>query len=55
VSRAHRLGYAVGEAPITFRERVYGESKISRAIVAEALWKVTQWGWDLRFRTKRPA
>jgi apolipoprotein N-acyltransferase len=55
VSRAHRLGYAVGEAPITFRERVYGESKISRAIVAEALWKVTQWGWDLRFRTRRPA
>jgi apolipoprotein N-acyltransferase len=55
VSRAHRLGYAVGEAPITFRERVYGESKISRTIVAEALWKVTQWGWDLRFRTRRPA
>jgi apolipoprotein N-acyltransferase len=55
VSRAHRLGYDVGEAPITFRERVYGESKISRAIVAEALWKVTQWGWDLRFHTKQPA
>jgi len=53
VSRAHRLGYAVGEAPITFRERVYGESKISRGIVAEALWKVTQWGWALRFHTRR--
>jgi dolichol-phosphate mannosyltransferase len=52
VSRAHRLGYDVGEAPITFRERVYGESKISKAIVAEALWKVTQWGWDLRFHTR---
>ncbi len=55
VSRAHRLGYHVGEAPITFRERVYGESKISKTIVAEALWKVTQWGWDLRFHTRRPA
>jgi len=55
VSRAHRLGYDIGEAPITFRERVYGESKISKAIVAEALWKVTQWGWDLRFRTKQTA
>jgi dolichol-phosphate mannosyltransferase len=54
VSRAHRLGYDVGEAPITFRERVYGESKISKAIVAEALWKVTQWGWDLRFRMRQP-
>jgi apolipoprotein N-acyltransferase len=54
VSRAHRLGYDVGEAPITFRERVYGESKISKAIVAEALWKVTQWGWGLRFHTRQP-
>jgi apolipoprotein N-acyltransferase len=53
VSRAHRLGYAVGEAPITFRERVYGESKISRGIVAEAFWKVTRWGWALRFHTRR--
>ncbi len=55
VSRAHRLGYDVGEAPITFRERVYGESKISKSIVVEALWKVTRWGWDLRFHTREPA
>ncbi len=55
VSRAYRLGYHVGEAPITFRERVYGESKISKAIVAEALWSVTRWGWDLRFHTRQPA
>jgi apolipoprotein N-acyltransferase len=55
VSRAHRLGYDVGEAPITFRERVYGESKISKSIVAEALWKVTQWGWALRFHTRQVA
>jgi apolipoprotein N-acyltransferase len=55
VWRAYRLGYDVGEAPITFRERVYGTSKISNAIVAEALWKVTRWGWSLRFGTRRPA
>jgi apolipoprotein N-acyltransferase len=55
VWRADRLGYDVGEAPITFRERVYGTSKISNTIVAEALWKVTRWGWSLRFGTRRPA
>jgi dolichol-phosphate mannosyltransferase len=49
VFRAHRLGYDVGEAPITFRERVSGESKISQAIVVEALWMVTRWGMRLRF------
>lgn len=50
VMRAHRLGFDVGEAPITFRDRQYGESKLSRTIIAEALWKVTLWGFDLRFR-----
>ena len=30
--------------PITFTERTRGASKMSRAIVAEALWRVTQWG-----------
>jgi dolichol-phosphate mannosyltransferase len=50
VLRAHRLGFDVGEAPITFRDREFGESKISRSIVVEALWMVTKWGFDLRFR-----
>jgi apolipoprotein N-acyltransferase len=54
VLRAHRLGFDVGETPITFRERRFGESKISRSIVVEALWKVTGWGFDLRFRPSRP-
>lgn len=49
VMRADRLGYHVGEAPITFREREHGESKISRSIVVEALWSVTRWGLSLRF------
>ena len=51
VLRSHRLGYAVGEAPITFRDRAFGESKISNAIVVEALWMVTRWGFQLRFRS----
>lgn len=42
--RAWKAGFSVGEVPITFRERRFGRSKISRRIVAEALLRVTQWG-----------
>ena len=52
VLRTHRRGFDVGEAPITFREREFGRSKISRSIVVEALWMVTRWGFQLRFRTR---
>jgi apolipoprotein N-acyltransferase len=48
VMRADRLGYDVGEVPITFREREHGVSKISRSIVVEALWSVTRWGLAMR-------
>jgi len=44
VWRAWRRGYRVEEVPITFVERQVGDSKMSRAIVAEALWRVTVWG-----------
>jgi apolipoprotein N-acyltransferase len=44
VDRTWRLGFDVGESPITFREREHGQSKISRRIVIEALWLVTIWG-----------
>jgi len=47
--RAWRDGFLVGEAPITFREREHGHSKISRTIVAEALWLVGVWGIRARF------
>jgi apolipoprotein N-acyltransferase len=50
VLRATTFGLSVGEAPITFREREHGRSKISRRIVAEALWLVTVWGLRARFR-----
>lgn len=39
-----RAGHDVVEVPITFVERERGESKMSRSIVLEALWRVTWWG-----------
>jgi dolichol-phosphate mannosyltransferase len=47
--RAVRAGYHVVEVPITFVERERGDSKMSRDIVAEALWRVTAWGVESRF------
>lgn len=44
--RATQRGMRVVEVPITFVERVSGSSKMSRKIVAEALWRVTVWGVD---------
>jgi dolichol-phosphate mannosyltransferase len=38
----------VTEVPITFVERETGESKMSRKIVVEALWRVTAWGIEAR-------
>jgi dolichol-phosphate mannosyltransferase len=38
--RAIRAGFRVIEVPITFRDRRGGASKMSRDIVAEAIWKV---------------
>ncbi|HEY8720935.1 polyprenol monophosphomannose synthase [Pengzhenrongella sp.] len=42
--RVLRSGGRVVEVPITFVERVQGTSKMSRAIVIEALTLVTTWG-----------
>lgn len=44
--RAVQRGLTVREVPITFVERTAGTSKMSRKIVAEALWRVTLWGVD---------
>lgn len=38
--RAIQAGFRVVEVPIVFRERRVGTSKMSRAIVAEAIWRV---------------
>jgi dolichol-phosphate mannosyltransferase len=43
--RAIRRGFRVVEVPITFVDRRVGKSKMSRRIVAEALWMV----WKIRF------
>ena len=51
--RALQSGFRVVEVPITFTERERGSSKMSNAIVAEALWKVTQWGVERRWRQLR--
>lgn len=52
--RAHRLGARISELPITFRDRRVGQSKMSRRIVAEALFVVLQLRWDeLRGRGPR--
>jgi dolichol-phosphate mannosyltransferase len=39
-----KAGYHVVEVPITFVERELGDSKMSRDILVEALWRVTAWG-----------
>lgn len=38
--RAHQLGGRIVEIPIHFGERAAGESKFSKAILAEAMWQV---------------
>jgi dolichol-phosphate mannosyltransferase len=51
--RAVRQGATVVEVPIAFVERVHGRSKMSRSIVLEALWRVTQWALALRWKQAR--
>ncbi|MYY11646.1 glycosyltransferase [Streptomyces sp. SID4919] len=47
--RAVKAGFHVVEVPITFVERVHGDSKMSKDILVEALWRVTSWGVAERF------
>ena len=49
-ARAAQAGKVIAEVPITFTERTRGTSKMSKAIVAEALLRVTQWGVTRQFR-----
>ncbi len=44
--RAYTSGFRVIEIPVTFVERTDGVSKMSRSIVAEALWRVPRWAID---------
>ncbi len=42
--RAWKKGFRIGEIPIVFVDRTSGESKMSRRIILEAVWRV----WKLR-------
>jgi dolichol-phosphate mannosyltransferase len=53
VYRAHQMGFRLGEVPITFREREHGHSKISRAIIIEALYDVAYWAVRERLMPNR--
>ncbi len=53
--RAYQRGLRVVEVPITFAERERGASKMSSAIVREALWRVTVWGTRARLSALRGA
>lgn len=46
--RAQAAGKTFTEVPITFTERAEGVSKMSNAIVLEAMQRVLGWGWQLR-------
>ncbi len=53
--RALAAGFTVRELPITFRDRSEGESKMSAAIVAEAVWQVPLLRLEDRRRRAREA
>jgi dolichol-phosphate mannosyltransferase len=42
--RAWKKGFSIGEIPIVFVDRTLGESKMSKHIIREAVWRV----WKLR-------
>jgi hypothetical protein len=43
--RSVKAGGVVLEVPIVFVERAHGRSKMTTAIVLEALWLVTKWAF----------
>ncbi len=50
--KARRAGGRIVEVPITFVERTEGVSKMTTAIVFEALWLVTGWGFGRVFKSR---
>ncbi|AUG79257.1 dolichol-phosphate mannosyltransferase [Kitasatospora sp. MMS16-BH015] len=48
--RTVKAGFKVVEVPITFIEREFGASKMSRNILVEALFRVTGWGINSRIQ-----
>ena len=50
--RVADAGLRIIEVPITFVEREHGASKMSNRIIAEAFWRVAQWGVTRRLRRR---
>lgn len=50
-ARVHFGGGRITEVPITFTERRAGKSKMSGAVVIEALWRVPLWALKNRWRS----
>lgn len=50
---ARQAGLTIAEVPVTFVERARGRSKMSPAIVLEAMLRVTAWGLRSRFGRRR--
>jgi dolichol-phosphate mannosyltransferase len=48
--RAAERGLEIAEVPITFVQRERGGSKLSAAVVVEALWRIAWWGVAARLR-----
>ncbi|CAI9409555.1 MULTISPECIES: polyprenol monophosphomannose synthase [Aestuariimicrobium] len=46
--RTHKAGLVIKEVPIEFVEREFGDSKMNKAIVVEAMIRTTLWGVDHR-------
>jgi dolichol-phosphate mannosyltransferase len=53
--RAADAGMSAVEVPIVFRERERGGSKMSLAVILEAVWRVTQWAAVRRWHRSRRA
>jgi dolichol-phosphate mannosyltransferase len=51
--RAAAAGMSAVEVPIVFRERERGRSKMSFAVILEAVWRVTQWAVLRRWQRSR--
>jgi dolichol-phosphate mannosyltransferase len=50
--RTEQAGLEIVEVPITFRDRVFGESKMNGMIAAEAILLITRWGITSRLTSR---
>ena len=53
--RSLQAGFRVREVPITFTEREFGASKMSGAVMREAVWRIGSWGLTHRLSRFRKA